>query len=232
MKQREDSKSIIKNNNPRWHSLANESKCKICLSDVSNLGNHYVNFHPNYEVFPSRVAPHVAEVLRDSKVVHQCEKIFDKPRLRYLYSQCCYFCNETKSLDKNCWINHIARHTGYYQYQCKYCCKKFVKADHKCPGNGKVEFVSEPSQIHFVAQFDKINVMAYLCDFCNFVRFDTDDIQNHLKSEHDGEENAKFKAVIFLRFPQNRKSVPQNWKSVAQNRKSVPQSKGGFFATL
>lgn len=47
-------------------------------------------------------------------------------------------------------------------------------------------------------RFDGENVIAYLCDLCDYVRFDKADIENHLRLEHEGSAMDDFEDVIFL----------------------------------
>lgn len=171
--------SRIKNDNPEWHSLAPHKYCQICkirFNYTWDSVDHYVHAHPNHEVFPSRVEPHVAELLRDTATVHKCEKRVTK-LLRYEYEQLCYFCKTTRTLARCKWIDHLRKHTGYSRNQCT--------TDH----------------------FRMDNVMAYLCDLCNYVRFDISEMENHLQNEHEhgGEVEGSFKEVTFLRFPESRK---------------------------
>lgn len=188
--------SVIKNNNPEWHWLNEETNCKICGLRVSKRFwvKHYVNSHPTNEVFPCRVAQNVAEALRDSKAVHQCKR---DSLLGFI--QICYFCNTVLSMRKHRWINHMAFHTGQYPFQCTDCFQKFLTKN-ACEGKCNVEAVIQPE---FEAPFMEDNVIAYLCDLCNFVRFDKTGIENHLKSEHDGDGDVEnnFKEVVFLSFP-------------------------------
>lgn len=198
-------KCTVKNNNPTWHCLSKEIECKICeVRSVSHwqLVYHYVKVHPYNEVFTSRVAADVAELLRDSKVLSNCERVRLKLNRRHRteYKQFCYFCNVVLKLEKYQWINHIARHTGYFRYQCTHCSAKFHnKTDrHKCAEKCRVEIVSQPQ---FDARFEEVNVIAYLCDVCNYVRFDKTEIEMHLKSQHGVDVKNNFKEVFFLSFP-------------------------------
>lgn len=50
--------------------------------------------------------------------------------------------------------------------------------------------------------FDDVNVTAYLCDLCNFVRFTKAEIEKHLTCEHEGDVKDRFREVIFLSFPE------------------------------
>lgn len=195
--------SKIKNNNPEWYSSAEKTNCIICklrLKNWSALVRHYVNDHPNDEVYSSRVAPDVAELLRDAKAVHK--SVPRKRKRCFKFEQFCYFCNTLQCFERKDWARHIARHTGYYQYQRSDNHIKSVLIEYKC----KAERLTQPSQRQFDKQFqflqnNKSNVMAYLCDLCNYVRFDKTSIRCHLNSQHDCNVDDNFKEVIFLRFP-------------------------------
>lgn len=205
---------IFKNNNPNWHSLSTERGCKICTTrNIRSLVYHYVHDHPNIEVVPSRVTPDVAELLRNSEAVHQCERIIirKRHRSRAAYRQMCYFCNTVKCLEKYSWLIHLATHSGYYKYRCSECMEKFTERNvaHKCVDEYRIVKVPQP-------QFERVNVTAYLCDLCNYVRFDKTDIQNHLNNEHDGEVNTKFKEAIFLCFPKRVNDLKTAGKSIGE----------------
>lgn len=197
--------STIKNNNPDWHSLEDKIECKICtikFANRYNLVRHYIDHHQNTEVFPCRVTPDIAELLRDPKTVHDSQRI--QQRSKAIFKQQCYFCNTSMSKDKPAWITHMARHTGYYRDKCTRCSKKFLRhRSQYCVDNGYV--VREPSQRQFERQFKSDDVLAYVCGLCNYVRFDKAEIKKHLNSQHDGDVENNFEEVIFLRFPNGKK---------------------------
>lgn len=212
----------IKNNNPDWHWLNKEKICKICASkSFMSLVSHYVTAHPNREVFPSRVAPDVANFLRKSNNSHKYE-IVRLPTNNCLgHQQICYFCNEIKCYRKKGWIEHIRTHTGYYKFQCTGCQKKLSKkTKHSCENGSSIEKIVQP-------YFDQVNLMAYLCDLCNYVRFDKEDIENHLRNEHDGNSNEQCKEVLFLRFLSHfgrNSKIPQI--VITKGKKATAASKG------
>lgn len=186
----------IKNDNPEWHSLNKEMTCQICVDYMGvSLVTHYVNDHQNSEVFPSRVAPSVGDFLRNVKGIHNCK--IEKPvgiRCSSKYIQFCYFCNESMGLTKSNWIYHMERHAGYYRYQCNNCSKKFPqKSQHMCEDEYSIKKMSNH-------QFEGINVIGYVCDLCNYVRFGKKEMENHLRNEHNGAGLEKFKEVVFLTF--------------------------------
>lgn len=50
--------------------------------------------------------------------------------------------------------------------------------------------------------FEGENLTGYLCDLCNFVRFNRTEIENHLRNEHDDNNGMDdFEEIIFLTFP-------------------------------
>lgn len=190
--------STVKNINPEWHCLNTELKCNICDFDVrGSLVNHYIKFHPDSEVFPSRVAPDVSVFLRYLRDTHKCERVKTASSFEgFYYEQFCYFCNKSMCLSKYFWITHMARHTGNYKYKCS---ENENYSSHFCSDECDVK--KEP---HF--NFDGVNLMAYLCDMCNYVRFEERDMEKHLRCEHEVDavdvEN-KFREIIFLSFPES-----------------------------
>ncbi|XP_037025250.1 uncharacterized protein LOC119066735 [Bradysia coprophila] len=207
----------VKNDNPQWHCYGTRMDCKICeicYKDWGNLVQHYVYRHPDYEVFPSRVTPQGADLLRDEAAAHQCEK--EKTKLgRTKYKQMCYFCNETKSMERCDWINHLAMHSGYFRYRCDHCSIYLKKEDdHVLLANCKIVRAT-------LTEFEGANVMAYLCDRCNYVRFDRTDIHSHMRNEHGADVMDSFKTVTFLRFPQANFYRTQAYPSTAKQSHTI-----------
>lgn len=192
-------KSAIKNNNPAWHSLNKAISCKVCESYTGrHLVNHYVNFHPNDEVLTSRLAANVGEVLRNPNYHHLCKRVEPKAWISY-FSQWCYFCNKSKCVRKDHWMEHMAVHSGCYRYNCTNCSKKFARISYHDVHKDKcnVEMVSQ-------YEFEGVNLMAYVCELCNYVRFDKQEMEKHLRYEHDGDASNRYKKVIFLSFPEKK----------------------------
>lgn len=194
----------IRNNNPEWHSVSKNARteCKICNSQFSSWQTtvrHYVNKHPNDEVFLSRVSPSIAELLRDPTTIHQSRKNSGCHSCKY--TQICYFCDKSLCFDKNDWVNHIARHTGYFRYECTRCSIKFMR--HNEHTNTDACNIVKSTQRQFDEAFSKVSVTAFLCDLCNYVRFERCGIEKHLRKEHDehNDDESKFQEVTFLRQP-------------------------------
>lgn len=187
----------MKNINPEYHSLRKYVSCLLCDKPTGlSIVNHYVNFHPSSEVVCSRLSPDVADSLRNSKVVNVAQRQQVGGKTYTVYVHPCYFCNVTKGFSKLFWINHIAKHTGYYQYKCNDCWRLFAEKNnnHKCKDKNNLVKVSQP-------QFHVDTLKGYICDLCNFVRFHQNEIENHLRCEHELTVTDKFKEVVFLNFP-------------------------------
>jgi len=193
----------VKNNNKELHSLQKVVGCQLCDKPCGlSVVNHYVTFHPNSEVFTSRLAPEAVECLLNSSI-NKCEVIKHPGKYGggpfYEFKQFCYFCKVYKCKSKSSWINHMSVHTGYYQFECLHCNKKFATKpfNHKVKENHQVEKLSQP-------YFQQKVLKAYICDVCNFIRFTKAEIETHVTKEHE-EENITFKEVDFLNFTKKRK---------------------------
>lgn len=198
--------------------------CQVCVKPVGNsCVSHYVNEHPSSEVLVSRLAPEVAEKIRTQGAL-ECKIVRSKTSANYLYQQFCYFCNIEKVFTKDAWFVHMARHTGYYRVKCNDCSRLFAEKPVKLTCNAINDFVKIQH-----AQFQKKTkfIQAFVCDICNFVRFDRKEIENHLCNEHEDDDVTKFKAVTFLTFPKKeRKSKfkPQLELEVDENLEDEEES--------
>lgn len=170
----------VKNINQEWHSLSEKLDCKICgkcFNTQDSLVGHYVILHPTAEVIPSRIPSNVAELLR-SKLVHHCKRMRTQRNRCDVFEQICYFCNQVKSFSRYAWGNHLASHTGCFQ------------------------FPYYQSTSDNASNFEWADVRAVLCSLCNYVRFSESDMKNHLNYEHGRDDDAtnNFEEVTFLRF--------------------------------
>ncbi|XP_037050206.1 uncharacterized protein LOC119084365 isoform X1 [Bradysia coprophila] len=204
VKKAKKAKMIMKNIDPNVHSLKKIVDCPVCEKPAKlSIVNHFVTWHPDSEVYTCRLAPEVADALRNSKHVTVAEQFQPEGRCYKTFSHICYFCNVTKSLTKVFWMNHMSKHTGYYQYQCNDCSRQFAEKNkaHACKGTNNLAKIPQP-------QFEirnKHTLMAYICDLCNFVRFHQADIEKHLRCEHETTDTKQFKEVVFLSFPKRQR---------------------------
>ncbi len=191
----------VKNINAEVHSLKKIIHCPYCDKPARlSLVNHIVTMHPDLEVVTSRLAPDVADALRNSKVVPIAERYQPEGRSYQTLSHICYFCNVTKSLTKVMWVGHMAKHTGYYQYKCNDCSRKFAEKNkgHICKERNNLSKIPQP-------QYREDVLKGYVCDLCNFVRFNQTDIEKHLRCEHESAATKQFKELIILNFPRRQK---------------------------
>jgi len=206
----------IKNINPKLHSLTTMIDCNICGKQDKCIVSHYVNEHPNNEVVISRLTPNVADTLRNLND-HKCKRLLKKGCVQY--NQCCYFCNEILCLTKFGWKGHIAKHTGYYQFRCRDCAKKYayMYTSHVCKTVKNLEKIPQP-------HFEKDVLKAFLCDRCNFVRFNQDEIEKHLSLEHDLDVTKEFEEVTFLCFPKKKIKRHERVRKRRENKiATIPQ---------
>lgn len=124
-----------------------------------NLVQHYVDEHPESEVFISRLPPIMAQALRK--------------QTRILQLNICFFCEkDPKSIDD--WRAHIRSHTGETEFYCFECHSSFnIKEDH---GNCSVDNVK--------SIFDAPDLIAFMCKICNFIQINKHRISKHLEQEH------------------------------------------------
>ncbi len=187
---------IVKNKNPDWHSLTVHKQCKICGQNKSRSILHYVNVHPTSEVFPSRLAPHAADLLRSPTYNPNCKKKWCNNKLQY--GHLCLFCMKEVCTRKDKWIEHIIRHTGYCKLQCGSCSMKMIRASkHRC--NGIIKRIDQP-------QFAGEKFISFICNSCNFIRFNKSEIEQHLRNEHERNNvtDDGFKEITFLSFAEQK----------------------------
>ncbi|KAG4067531.1 hypothetical protein HA402_005303 [Bradysia odoriphaga] len=225
---RNESIPKFKNIDTAWHSLRKVLECQECEKPVGNsLVSHYVNQHPNCEIITSRLAPEVAERLRSG--IYESNIVISKPEnsSSYHYKQFCYFCNVYRRYHKLFWINHMARHTGYYGLKCNHCSRKFAcgPLKTKCVSKGNYEAIPQP-------QFKNRHLLAYVCDICNFVRFHQHEIEMHLTNEHgEMKDSKKFKEMTFLSFP-DAEGKYERKKPTKKYKKRKPKLVDEFLANL
>ena len=217
--------ATVKNCDPAWHSLNRNVNCKLCKDRKVGfpLVYHYVNTHPTSEVFPSRVPPDVAETLRKLKGPSACEaKLIGH---QVAYSQLCHFCNKLMCYSKYYWVVHMMQHIGYYGYDCSNCLEKLAKrSGHKCMKERNIEKVQQ-------RQFEDVHLKAFLCDICNYVRFNAEDIANHLENQHIGNTKNRFTEVVFLTFPKWQKQRKVE-KAKISNQIQIGDAVQGEFISL
>lgn len=206
--------NVLKNIDPKLHSLNKLSDCPLCNNSAKlSMVNHFVTNHPNSEVFVSRLAPDVADKLRNAKTVEVAERCMKEGQNFAVFSHHCHFCNVPKQMTRIFWMNHMAKHTGYYQYRCNDCFRKFAEKNklHSCKVKNRNNLSKIPQP-----QFQKDVIKAFICDLCNFVRFYQKDIEKHLRCEHETTNTDQFKEVTFLSLPTRQRKMHAEEGRVAE----------------
>lgn len=192
----------LKNTNRKMHAK-NElyrTLCQLCNLNERYLVNHYVNQHPDSEVFISRPSPKMAKQLRLQK------EQFDIARGKI--SGFCYFCEDTKCMYKHKWGVHILSHTGEKEkmFHCKKCFSESKrKIDHKgCD--------DEPINIFDTNSCDG-SLAGFMCTECNYMQIKRERMVKHLRKQHqytEITEGIQYENVVLVPDPLPVKSVFQS----------------------
>ncbi|XP_031626535.1 uncharacterized protein LOC116342884 [Contarinia nasturtii] len=158
--------------------------CQICHRCYTLMTAHYKKVHPNHEVLVSRISPEMA------KDVENLNRSFLTPE-KNIFAAFCIFCETQHSYRLQYWIDHIRSHTGEYGYKCSICEK-----DHSFDRNiccGQLPNIKYPFDLRFE------DLTAFMCRKCNFVQINEQNIQKHLRNEHEIEHiNGHYKQIILL----------------------------------
>ncbi|XP_035786746.1 uncharacterized protein LOC118463914 isoform X2 [Anopheles albimanus] len=170
----------IPNDNPDIHCQSNfMSSCSLCSYRGGEMVDHYLSKHNQNEVFVSRISPRQSDTIRKFPIpLHVNEKIVSKNGRDRLTRFCC-FCEKNCVLTHKEWIKHIAQHTGEYEFE------KEEKA------------VKKPfAEI----KFQNNNILAYICDRCNYVQTRFSAMENHLEKQHFSLNDGSSNTMEYIRF--------------------------------
>lgn len=154
-----------------------KDRCVVCQKGITHLAPHYVNDHPNAEVYTSRLSPEMVELC--------CNGIEPAiPMRSKQYKSNCVFCHKSCNMRVDNWMRHVATHTGEYSLECGYCKHKFGKSnEHQCKQRGgKVPMERE---IDVEIEFDGKALFAFLCKLCNFTQMDASNVERHIAEQHE-----------------------------------------------
>lgn len=164
-------------------------RCALCGEKGEGLSRHYVLAHG--EVFVSRLSPQTLGKYTNGAPCTISDVGNGK------LEGFCMFCEETYVKDKLRWIFHITNHTGEHKYKCNICGKIM---NNKCLASScKSREINSNHMEKF--DFECGTLFAYMCKLCNFLQLSTQNLQQHLKKQHDcdsvdEEENCiKFKLM-------------------------------------
>lgn len=167
----EDETSLCPNTDLNVH-YGNQSTCLLCGVADPSLAYHYSTCHPNAEVYVSRPSPQMAIKLRQQVAEFTASKDGKIVGL-------CYFCGDSKILNKLSWRQHILKHTGEKIFSCNRCAKevnyKKQHDDGKCSG-----------KLYDICEYNSLDgsYVGFICSECNYVQIRFDRMIKHLGNQH------------------------------------------------
>lgn len=165
-------RTIISNNNAKMHATNSfyTSFCVLCDKKKNISVTHYLQSHPDHEVFIARPSPKVATKIRSQKIVFKSQ--------RGMLSGFCAFCEQLSQRPKSGWAKHLLTHTGEKTFNCTTCGKNFKylnEHDSQCS--------AKPVNIYLANS--KNDLVAFMCNYCNYTQFHRDNMIKHMKNEHN-----------------------------------------------
>lgn len=162
----------IKNINPEQHAkntLYNRL-CLYCGSNERFLLAHYLKHHPELEVPIARPSPEMTNKIQEQVDIFETQ---DR-KIKGI----CYFCEDTKEMNRYNWAQHYVRHTGELIYACDTCDKQFDRKVQKHPNcSGEVLNITEINS-------SDTGVVSFMCKECNYMQFQLSSMEKHLKEQH------------------------------------------------
>lgn len=201
---------IPKNTDKNCFYKNRQSKvCKVCRKNKEKIINHYVKMHKNSEVFISRLSPEMAVKVKKNAAKVQC--------VNNIITTFCYFCEFDLQKNIKDWLLHFTMHTGEYMYNCIKCSEKVSGSrhcQHPC---------LESPELALKTQDDLI---AYICNDCNYIQLNKENLERHLRHEHDlnGNINACYQRIVLVTLNQQIKTI--NQRRLTLHQASPP---GNFF---
>lgn len=173
----------IKNTNPDFHIHHElyKNECILCQCKPNkSIVAHYVNDHPNNEIYVSRLTSDVADAFLQKQIIRTSVT----KRNQKSYETICPFCKQFKGQNKGGWIHHLTTHTGEYGYFCPKCNARnaMISKTHRCDKGGNI---IRMEKIAGFIKCDDDNINAFMCKLCNYVQFNKQHIIEHLKVQHE-----------------------------------------------
>lgn len=169
----------------------NSKKCVFCHKTYTRIVNHYKNYHSDKEIVVSRLTPAMAkEVQQDRPKLVVVGKYPLNPK-RFVEAKC-HFCDSIKNFTTQHWQDHVRGHTGEYSNECRVCKMSFAGPTIHC--RLTTVRVSEGFKQHH-------DLVGYLCLECNFVQIEETNIVQHLRTQHELNDdvlNTKYKMITFI----------------------------------
>ncbi|XP_067636781.1 uncharacterized protein [Eurosta solidaginis] len=192
--------SVPKNVNQNWH--AGTDWCRICNKRIPRTVAHYVNEHPNNEVYISRIQKNYLTRLRQQG--GQILKMHPYINGQEQYAAECAFCNKTCCFKISYWYQHYAMHTGEYAYRCSGCNVRkptrsamTVHINQPCRKRGKLleDYTYSPRSKY---------IEVRVCKLCNYTQLNQRNVWKHLRTQHGVKHSQKknIESIILLRMPE------------------------------
>lgn len=133
---------------------------------------HMKTVHTAHEVFVSRISQSMVDMAKQDAIP---VIKYIKPKSTQYVKATCLFCEEDKDFMPHYWNDHLRSHTGEWGHECRLCLKNTCFYTH-CghPTSKLVEF-----------NLYVENLCAFVCRKCNYIQLDENNIQKHLKNEHE-----------------------------------------------
>lgn len=163
---------IPKNDDPTvfYSNFLYRSLCFLCGINDKKLAMHYAKMHPDSEVFIARLAPRMAEKVRQGN--------YNFVRMDTEIHGLCFFCEEMKAFTKEKWMKHLLEHTGEQAYFCRGCetsMNRKIKHN-ECPRDLVLPIMSDAN--------DNTDLTGFICNTCNYLQIREEQLMKHL-GEHD-----------------------------------------------
>lgn len=190
---------VPKNVDANWH--AGSDWCKLCNKRFPRTVSHYVNEHPDSEVFISRLPK--AVLARVRKQGGQILEMRPYMNGQEQYAAECVFCNKTCCFKIPYWYQHYSMHTGEYAFRCSGCNTR------KTTRSAMMGHINQPCRKRGKLLEDYIynararQIEMRVCKICNYMQLNRRNVMKHLRTQH-GLTPLPAKhidSVILLRLP-------------------------------
>lgn len=145
---------------------------------------HFKLVHENDEVFVSRISQKMVDRIKKNELTF----VKYKRKTVMCMTATCVFCDGDIEHVSSYWPTHIRMHTGEYVNECKVC-DKMVNYSTHC---------GFPTDRKHTFDLKRQDFNAYLCNICNFLQIDRQNMENHLKNMHGPHDIDANMSVITL----------------------------------
>lgn len=180
--------TVPKNTDKTLYLSGDKAKiCSICGGRYARMVSHFKNVHPDCEVFVSRISPRM--VANVDTLASTFIKYSDNGH--YLRAMC-VFCEDKRDFSIYYWMDHIRSHTGEYANICTLCQKCVCFTSHCGMHTQRLE----------ENDILRNNVHAHLCNECNYLQLNEENMRGHLKNQHNcNDHDCRQRYKTFLLLP-------------------------------